>query len=312
MGILDGRVVIITGAGRGLGREHALLCAAEGARLVVNDRGGAADGSGSSETEAEELAKEIRAAGGDAVANHEDVADFDGAGRLVEQAMDTYGDLHALVNNAGILRDRFLINMTPDEFDEVVRVHLRGHFAPTRWAAALWRRLDKDGRKEKRNIVSTSSTSGLFSNPGQTNYAAAKSGIQSMALVWAKELERYGVVSNSVAPIARTRLTEGTPGVADWMAPPTDRSFDWFSPANVSPLVAYLASEACEFTGHCFLAQGDQVVLLKGWGVNKVVENRCQRWATAELATALSEWTGEEPLGTRYVLRSAKNVAGRD
>lgn len=308
MGSLEGRVAIITGAARGLGREHALHFAAEGARLVVNDRGGNADGSGESVTEAEKLSAEIRAAGGEAVANHDDVADFDGARHLVEQAVDTYGDLHVLVNNAGILRDRFLVNMSIEEFDDVVRVHLRGHFAPTRWAAETWRRFDKEGRRARRNIVSTSSTSGLFSNPGQTNYGAAKSGIASMALIWAKELERYNVVSNAIAPVARTRLTEGTPGVADWMAPPDDGSFDWFHPGNVSPLVAYLASEGCAFTGHCFYVQGDIVQLLHGFGVNETVENDGRRWTASELATALAPFAGEEPLGQRYTVRG-KHVA---
>ena len=200
MNALDGRVAVITGAGRGIGREHALLFAAEGAKVVINDLGAANDGSGSDVTPAEEVAAEIRAQGGEAIANGDDVADWEGSQRLINAAIATFGTIDILVNNAGILRDRVIVNMTEQEWDAVIAVHLKGHFAPTRWAAAYWREEHKAGRGRKRNLVHTSSTSGLFSNPGQSNYGAAKSGIATFSQIVAKELTRYDVVSNCIAP----------------------------------------------------------------------------------------------------------------
>ena len=209
---LDGRVAIITGAGRGIGREHALFFAGEGARIVVNDLGGSNDGDGSDKTPAEEVVAEIKALGGEAIVNTDNVADWEGAQRLVNSAIEAFGDLDILVNNAGILRDRVLVNMTEAEWDAVIAVHLKGHFAPSRWAAAYWREEHKAGRGKRRNMVHTSSTSGLFSNPGQANYGAAKSGIATFSQIAAKELTRYDVISNCIAPGARTRLTLATPG----------------------------------------------------------------------------------------------------
>ena len=206
------------GRGAGSGREHALLFAAEGAKVVINDVGGANDGAGADATPAEEVVAEIKAQGGEAVANGDDVVDWDGAQRLVNSAIEAFGDLDILVNNAGILRDRVLVNMTEQEWDDVVRVHLKGHFAPSRWAAAYWREEAKAGRAKPRNIVHTSSTSGLLSNPGQSNYGAAKSGIATFSQILAKELVRYGVKSNCIAPAARTRLTLATPGLDEIMA----------------------------------------------------------------------------------------------
>ena len=200
MGALEGRVAIITGAGRGIGREHALLFAAEGAKVVINDLGAANDGSGADVTPAEEVAAEIRAQGGEAISNGDDVADWEGAQRLINAAISTFGTLDILVNNAGILRDRVIVNMTEQEWDAVIAVHLKGHFAPTRWAAAYWREEHKAGRGRRRNLVHTSSTSGLFSNPGQSNYGAAKSGIATFSQIAAKELTRYDVTSNCIAP----------------------------------------------------------------------------------------------------------------
>ncbi|MEZ5266712.1 MAG: SDR family NAD(P)-dependent oxidoreductase [Acidimicrobiales bacterium] len=214
MGALEGRVAIITGAGRGIGREHALLYAAEGAKVVVNDLGGNADGTGGDLTPAQQVAEEIKAMGGEAVVNGDNVASWEGAQNLINQAVETFGDLHVLVNNAGILRDRVLVNMTEAEWDAVVEVHLKGHFAPTRWAAAYWREQSKAGKTVNASVIHTSSTSGLFSNPGQTNYGAAKSGIATFSQICAKELSRYGVRSNAIAPAARTRLTLATPGWA--------------------------------------------------------------------------------------------------
>src|SRR5688572_4679937 len=258
MGALEGRVAIITGAGRGLGREHALLFAAEGAKVVVNDRGGANDGSGEDATPADEVVAEITAGGGEAIANSDDVADFEGAQRMVNAAIDAFGDLDILVNNAGILRDRVLVNMSEAEWDDVVRVHLKGHFAPSRWAAAYWREEAKAGVDKPRNIVHTSSTSGLMSNPGQSNYGAAKSGIATFSQILAKELVRYGVKSNCIAPAARTRLTLATPGLDEIMAA-KEGAFDQWDPKNVSPLVCYLASADCAFNGETFFVQGGTV-----------------------------------------------------
>src|SRR3977135_1992012 len=211
MGALDGRVAIITGAGRGLGREHALLFASEGAKVVVNDLGGDSHGEGADTTPAQQTVADIVAAGGEAVVNGDDVADWDGAERLVRQAIETFGDLHVLVNNAGILRDRVIINMTEAEWDAVIAVHLKGHFCPTRHAAAYWREQTKAGNTVNASIIHTSSTSGLFANPGQANYGAAKTGIATLSQICAKELSRYGVRSNAIAPPGRTPLTQATP-----------------------------------------------------------------------------------------------------
>jgi len=283
---LDGRVAIITGAGRGIGREHALFFASEGARVVVNDLGGANDGEGSDQTPAEEVAAEIRAQGGEAIANADDVADWEGAQHLVNTAIEAFGDLHVLVNNAGILRDRVIVNMTEAEWDAVIAVHLKGHFAPTRWAAAYWREEHKAGRGKRRNLVHTSSTSGLFSNPGQANYGAAKSGIATFSQIAAKELSRYDVVSNCIAPGARTRLTLATPGLEEIMKP-KDGAFDEWDPANISPLVAYLSTEGCRFTGETFFAQGGVVKRVRSWEMGDTVEQPA-KWSVAELADALA------------------------
>src|SRR3954463_270925 len=250
MGSLDGRVVIITGAGRGIGREHALLMASEGAKLVINDLGGNIDGSGADIGPAQEVVEEIEAMGGEAIANTDSVTSWEGAQRMINSAIEAFGDLDILVNNAGILRDRVLVNMTEEEWDAVIAVHLKGHFAPTRWAAAYWREQTKAGIEKPRNVVHTSSTSGLLSHPGQTNSGPAKSGIATFSQICAKELTRYGVKSNCIAPAARTRLTEATPGLGEIVKPPDDgEQFDIWDPANISPLVAYLASADCAFNG---------------------------------------------------------------
>ncbi len=266
MGALEGRVAIITGAGRGIGREHALLFAAEGARVVVNDLGGGADGSGDDRTSAEQVVDELRAMGAEAVANSDDVASTEGARRLISSAVDTFGDLHVLVNNAGILRDRMLVNMSEEDWDSVIHVHLKGHFLPTRWAAAFWRERAKDGRAVSASVVNTSSTSGLLGNPGQTNYGAAKAGIAAFTVIAAQELARYGVRVNAIAPAARTRLTEQTPGLGDIVRPPRDPgSFDVWHPANISPLVAYLATESCPVNGKVLFVQGGEVRVFQPW-----------------------------------------------
>ena len=287
MGQLDGRVAIITGAGRGIGREHALLFAAEGAKVVVNDLGGAADGSGDDRTPAEQVVAEITAMGGEAIANAENVADWEGGQRMINAAIETFGDLHILVNNAGILRDRVLINMTEGEWDAVIAVHLKGHFVPTRFAAAYWREQTKAGKTVKASVINTSSTSGLFSNPGQANYGAAKSGIATFSEITAKELSRYGVRCNAIAPAARTRLTLATPGLGERIAEPTDAAvFDEWDPANISPLVAWLGTENCSATGKTFYVQGGRVGIFQSWKIVDDVDKH-DRWEVAELGAAL-------------------------
>jgi NAD(P)-dependent dehydrogenase (short-subunit alcohol dehydrogenase family) len=289
MGALDGRVAIITGAGRGIGREHALLFAAEGAKVVVNDLGGANDGTGVDATPAQQVVNEIVAMGGEAIANYDNVADWEGAQRMVNAAVETFGDLDILVNNAGILRDRVLVNMSEAEWDAVIAVHLKGHFAPSRWAAAYWREQHKAGSTRPRNIVHTSSTSGLFANPGQANYGAAKTGIATFSQILAKELVRYNVKSNSIAPAARTRLTEATPGLGDRIAAPTNAAqFDDWDPANISPLVAYLASADCHFTGETFFVKGGEVTRVRSWERGETVEQN-DRWKVSELTAAMKD-----------------------
>jgi NAD(P)-dependent dehydrogenase (short-subunit alcohol dehydrogenase family) len=293
MGALDGRVAIITGAGRGIGREHALLFAAEGAKVVVNDLGGTNDGTGTDATPAQQVVDEITAMGGQAVANYDNVADWEGAQHMINAAVEAFGDLDILVNNAGILRDRVLVNMTEAEWDAVIAVHLKGHFAPSRWAAAYWREQHKAGVTKPRNIVHTSSTSGLFANPGQSNYGAAKTGIATFSQILAKELARYNVKSNSIAPAARTRLTEATPGLGERIAAPSDAAqFDEWDPANISPLVAYLASAACDFTGETFFVKAGEVTRIRSWERAETVEQN-DRWKVSELTAALNEMAAQ-------------------
>jgi NAD(P)-dependent dehydrogenase (short-subunit alcohol dehydrogenase family) len=289
MGALEGRVAIITGAGRGIGREHALLFAREGAKVVVNDLGGANDGSGSDQTPAQQVVEEIKGMGGEAVANGDNVADWEGGQRLVNAAIEAFGDLHVLVNNAGILRDRVLVNMTEEEWDSVIHVHLKGHFVPTRWAAAYWREQTKAGKTVKASVINTSSTSGLLGNPGQTNYGAAKSGIATFSTIAASELGRYGVRVNCIAPAARTRLTEATPGLGDVIKAPDDPAkFDLWDPANISPLIAYLAREESPETGQVFFVQGGQVRRFQGWKMDETIEKQ-GRWEVDELVDEMQK-----------------------
>jgi NAD(P)-dependent dehydrogenase (short-subunit alcohol dehydrogenase family) len=287
MGALDGRVAIITGAGRGIGREHALLFAAEGAKVVVNDLGGALDGSTSEATPAEEVVAEIKSFGGDAIANHDNVATWDGGERLVRSAVEHFGDLHVLVNNAGILRDRVIVNLSEEDWDSVISVHLKGHFVPTRHAAAYWREQAKLGNVVKASIINTSSTSGLLGNVGQSNYGAAKAGIAALTVIAAEELGRYGVRVNAIAPAARTRMTESTPGLSDYVVKPPDPAvFDVWDPANISPLVATLAMENCAATGEVFFVQGGTVRKFQNWTMTETLEKN-DRWSVSELAQQL-------------------------
>ena len=272
MGALEGRVAVITGAGRGIGREHALLFAQEGAKVVVNDLGGANDGTGQDATAAEQVAGEIVAAGGEAVANHDDVSDWNGAAGLVAQAVAAFGQLDVLVNNAGILRDAFIASMTEEQWDGVIKVHLKGHFAPLHHAADHWRARTKAGEEVKAAVINTASASGTYlPNAGQANYGAAKAGIAALTLVAAAELGRYGVRVNAIAPAARTRLTLATPGpIGELMKEPDDPdAFDAFHPKHVSPLVAYLASEDCSITGKLFMVQGGALAECSGWQVGE-------------------------------------------
>lgn len=285
-GICAGRIVIITGAGRGIGRAHALAFAAEGAKVVVNDLGSTLSGESTAETPAEQVVSEIRAAGGEAVANGDDVASWEGAQRLVQQAVDTFGGLDVLVNNAGFVRDRMLVNLAEDEWDSVVRVHLKGHFATMRHAAAYWRAESKAGRAVDARIINTSSGAGLQGSVGQGNYGAAKAGIAGLTLTAAAEFGRYGVTVNAIAPSARTRMTETV--FADMMAAPED-GFDAMAPENISPIVVWLGSpESAGVTGRMFEVEGGRLALAEGWR-HGVPVDRGARWNPAELGTVVSE-----------------------
>jgi NAD(P)-dependent dehydrogenase (short-subunit alcohol dehydrogenase family) len=282
MGALDGRVAVVTGSGRGIGRAHALLLASEGARVLVNDVDADC---------ADAVVEEITAAGGEAAPFVGDCAEWDTGRALVAAAVDRFGRLDALVNNAGILRDRAIVNMGEDEWDEVLRVDLKGHFVPTRWAAEHWRAEHKAGRAPQASLVHTSSTSGLVGNPGQSNYGAAKAGVAAFAAICAQELGRYGVRSNCICPAARTRLSESAPGVGDMIAPPTDDRFDVWDPANVAPVVAYLVTADCPFTGTTFYVQGGAVKVVSPWTFGGGIE-RDGRWDVGDLGDALGPLAG--------------------
>jgi NAD(P)-dependent dehydrogenase (short-subunit alcohol dehydrogenase family) len=259
--LCEGRVAIVTGAGRGIGREHALSLAHHGAKVVVNDLGGAVDGSGGDLTPAQQVVDEIVLMGGEAVANGDSVGSWEGAQRLINTAVETFGDLHVVVNNAGILRDRVLANMTEEEWDAVINVHLKGTFAVSRWAAAYWRERAKSGDSVSGRIINTTSVSGIYCNPGQTNYGAAKAGIAAMTIIAALELSRYGVTVNAVAPVALTRMTEGL-----GPAPETDEEREMRSPRWIAPIVTWLASdESADVTGRVFEASGDFLAVAEGW-----------------------------------------------
>ena len=285
--ICEGRVVIVTGAGRGIGRAHALEFARHGARVVVNDLGAHVDGTGASTGPAGEVVEEIRGMGGEAVANGDNVADWEGAQRLVNTAVESFGNLDVLVNNAGILRDRMLVNMTDEEWDAVINVHLRGTFAPTRWAATYWRERTKAGQANDARIVNTSSPSGIFGNVGQANYGAAKAGIASFTIIAAQELARYGVTANAIAPVARTRMTENLGGAAGADVPPD--KFDVFAPENIAPLVVWLGSaESKDVTGRVFLVAGGRISVAEGWRRGPTAQQD-DRWDPAELGKVVPD-----------------------
>ena len=262
MGICDGRVVVVTGAGRGLGREHALAFAAAGAKVVVNDVGAELDGSGGTLSPAQEVAEQIARSGGEAVVNGDDISDWDQAGQLVEQTLSQFGRLDTLVCNAGIVRDRMIVNMSVDEWDAVVKVHLRGMFCPVRQAIDYWRSQSKVGSPVHARVITTSSGAGLFGSVSQANYSTAKAGIAAFTIVAAQELGRYGILINGIAPSARSRMTEGA--FAEMMRKP-DSGFDAMDPANISPLVVWLGSAACDVSGKMFEIAGGQLSVADGW-----------------------------------------------
>ncbi len=292
VGICEGRVVVITGAARGIGRAHALAFAAEGAKVVVNDLGAEVDGSGSSAGPAGEVVDAIREMGGEAVANGDDVSDWDGAKRLIDTAVETFGDLHVVVNNAGILRDRMLVNMAEDEWDAVVKVHMKGTFAPMRWAATYWRERSRDGGVVDARIINTSSGSGLYGNPGQLNYGAAKAGIAAMTIIAAKELGRYGVTVNAIAPAALTRMTENL-GFGQRAKDVASGEFDAFAPENISPLVVWLGStESATVTGRVFNVAGGKISIADGWR-RGAEQDKHDRWDPAELGPVVEQILSE-------------------
>jgi NAD(P)-dependent dehydrogenase (short-subunit alcohol dehydrogenase family) len=288
MGICEGRSVVITGAGNGIGRAHALAFAAEGAHVVVNDLGGARDGTGSSATPAEAVVEEINAAGGQAVANADDISKWDGAERLIRTAIDSFGGLDVVVNNAGILRDRMLTNMTEAEWDSVIAVHLKGTFATSRHAAGYWRDESKAGRPREARLINTSSPSGIFGNVGQTNYGAAKAGIASFSIIAAMELARYGVTVNAIAPTALTRMTEdliGTGGEGGT----DDSGFQPLAPDNISPLVVWLGSvESAGVTGRVFSVVGGSIIVDEGWVSGPEVDKGA-KWTPEELGHVIPD-----------------------
>jgi NAD(P)-dependent dehydrogenase (short-subunit alcohol dehydrogenase family) len=292
--ICEGRVVIVTGAGRGIGRAHALEFARQGAKVVVNDIGAELDGTGGSESPASEVVAMIRDSGGEAVVNGDDVADWEGAHHLVNTTVSTFGGLDVVVNNAGVVRDRMFANAAEDEWDVVVRVHLKGHFCVARWAAAYWRDQTKAAAAVDARIINTSSGAGLMGSVGQAAYSAAKAGIAGLTMVQAAELGRYGVTANAIAPSARTRMTETV--FADMMAAPDDPgSFDSMAPENIAPLVVWLgSSESRDVTGRVFEVEGGKVSLADGWQHGPAVD-KGDRWDPAELGPVVRDLLSKAP-----------------
>jgi NAD(P)-dependent dehydrogenase (short-subunit alcohol dehydrogenase family) len=301
-GICDGRVVIVTGAGRGLGRAHALEFARQGARVVVNDTGGDVHGKGFDACVADAVAGEIRGLGGEAVANHADAADWDGAGSLVSDALEAFGRLDTLVNNAGILRDRMFVNMTVEEWDDAIRGHLRTTFACSRHAVTYWREQSRAGAEVDARIISTSSPSGLYGNVGQANYGAAKAGIAAFTIITAAELARYGITVNAIAPGARTRMTENLAVLDGASGGGTDDpdAFDEMAPENVSPLVVYLGSSRSRgITGRVFNVWGGRISVADGWVAGPAEEQRA-RWTVDELDLVVPSLVDRAPANANF------------
>jgi len=284
MGRFDGKVAVVTGAGRGIGRAEALLLAAEGAAVVVNDLGGETTGEGSDQRPAQQVVDEITAAGGRGAANYDDISSWTGGQSLVAQAVDTFGGLDVVVNNAGILRDKMSYNMDENDWDSVINVHLKGHFAPTHFAAGYWRTRSKAGDPVYGRIINTSSESGLFGNAGQANYAAAKAGIVALTVVMARELGKIGITSNAIAPRARTRMTEQT--FAGFGAT-EEGQFDAWAPENISPLIGWLASPySADVTGQTFIVWGSEIQLVRQWSLGGKIDAGAKQWTVDELANA--------------------------
>lgn len=289
MGSLNTQVVVVTGAGQGLGREHARLAASLGARVVVNDVGCGPDGHGSDPSLARSAANEIVAAGFEAISSSDDMRTMQGAQNLLATTLDRYGRVDGLVNNAGVLRDRMFVNMDEDEWDEVIDGQLRTVFCAARTFASHWRDRSKAGHQPKSSIVNVSSTSGLIGAVGQSNYGAAKAGVASLTVILADELARYGVRVNAIVPVARTRMTEEVPGIKEMVAVPSDPgAFDLYHPANVSPLVGWLLTAECPATGKVFYAKGGEIRQMFGWQYGKVLQ-RDARWTVEELMTSMDQ-----------------------
>lgn len=293
MALMDGKAVIVTGAGHGIGRGHALDLADAGARVIVNDLGSATSGEGSDTRAADEVVEIIKSRGGEAIANYDDVSDFAGAESMVRQAVDSFGRLDSLVLNAGIVRDKMIFNMDEADWDAVIKVHLKGHFAPARHACQYWRQQAKEtGRPVNASVVTTGSSVGLFGNVGQVNYAAAKGGIAAFTIALGQEMERYGVRANMVAPSGATRMISTMPGANGAVREPEQyEEWDALNPANVAPLVVWLASDlSAHVTGQIFMSAGAQIVHMRTWDANAAVTvpggNR--RWTPEEIATALN------------------------
>jgi NAD(P)-dependent dehydrogenase (short-subunit alcohol dehydrogenase family) len=301
-GICEGRVVIVTGGGRGIGRGHSLEFARQGAKVVVNDLGAAVDGQGAEQSVAQSVVDEIKAMGGEAVANTDDVADWDASKRLIEQAYDTFGDLHVLVCNAGILRDRMLFNMEEAEWDAVIRVHLKGTFCPVRHATNRWREEAKQGAELDKRIITTTSTSGIYGNPGQANYGAAKAGIAAFTIILSREMAKYGITVNSISPGALTRMTENLGG------PRGEQPQGWSprDPDNIAPIAAWLGSEQSKgITGRVFHASGGRLGISEGWHPGPMKDKE-GRWDPAELGPVVAELIdkAEPPYDMRAARRS--------
>jgi len=291
-GLCEGRIVIVTGAGRGIGRAHALEFARQGARVVVNDLGVAADGVGGSAAPADEVVAEIRAAGGEALSNRDDIADWEGASRLVATAIDGFGGLDVVVNNAGFVRDRMFVSATEEEWDAVIRVHLKGHFCVSRHACEYWRARSKAGETVDARIINTSSGAGLQGSVGQSAYSSAKAGIAALTLVQAAEMGRYGITANAIAPAARTRMTEA---VFSEMAAPEDGSFDENAPENIAPLVVWLGSaESREVTGRVFEVKGGMIGVSDGWRDGPTVD-KGSRFEPDEVGAAVHDLLQKAP-----------------
>lgn len=289
MGMLDGKVAVVTGSGRGLGRSHALLMAQEGAKIVVNDIGSEWDGTGKATGPADDVVKEIKQAGGEAVANFESVMDFQAAKKIIDCAIDSFGKLDVLVNNAGFLRDKMTFNMSEDEWNAVIAVHLTGTFNCGRWACSYWREQSKAGKLQSGRIINTMSHAGLLGNAGQPNYASAKLGIGALTMVWAREMEKYKVTSNAIVPMARTRMTTQTTSLAGMFAEVAEGQFDEMAPENVSPLVAYLASDhAQNITGRWLSIRGGK---LESWLPPQLAKSIDigRKWTPQEIAERVGE-----------------------